>query len=66
MQLLMVLLQKSRLSWSKINENQNLFTIVDLNNAWVDANLKENQLKNLKAGQAVEIISDVNKNIMKV
>jgi membrane fusion protein (multidrug efflux system) len=45
----------------KINENQNLFTIVDLNNSWVDANLKENQLKNLKVGQSVEIISDVNK-----
>lgn len=45
----------------KINENQNLFTIVDLNNSWVDANLKENQLKNLKVGQSVEVISDVNK-----
>jgi len=45
----------------KINENQNLFTIIDLNNAWIDANLKENQLKNLKIGQEVEIVSDVNK-----
>lgn len=45
----------------KINENQNLFSIVDLNNAWIDANLKENQLKNLKIGQHVEIVSDVNK-----
>lgn len=45
----------------KINENQNLFSIVDLNNSWVDANLKENQLKNLKIGQSVEIVSDVNK-----
>lgn len=45
----------------KINANQNLFSIVDLNNAWVDANLKENQLKNLKIGQYVEIVSDVNK-----
>ena len=45
----------------KINENQNLFSIVDLKNSWVDANLKENQLKNLKIGQSVEIVSDVNK-----
>jgi membrane fusion protein (multidrug efflux system) len=45
----------------KINENQNLFSIVDLKNSWIDANLKENQLKNLKVGQSVEIVSDVNK-----
>jgi len=45
----------------KINQNQSLFSIVDLNNAWIDANLKENQLKNLKIGQHVEIVSDVNK-----
>lgn len=45
----------------KINENQSLFSIVDLNNSWIDANLKENQLQNLRIGQSVELVSDVNK-----
>lgn len=47
----------------KINANQSLFTIVDLKNSWVDANMKETQLKNLKLGQHVEITSDINKKV---
>lgn len=45
----------------KVSSNQNLLTIVDTMNSWVDANLKETQLKNLQLGQSVNIVSDINK-----
>lgn len=44
----------------KISPNQSLFTVIDEKNEWVDANLKESQLKNLKMGQEVLLKSDVN------
>lgn len=47
----------------RVSSNQNLLTIVDTQNSWVDANLKETQLKNLKLGQSVEIVSDINKKV---
>ena len=36
-----------------------LMTVVSLNDAWVDANFKENQLKNLRIGQTAELTADV-------
>lgn len=44
----------------KVAPNQNLFTVINLQNEWIDANLKESQLKEVKIGQEVELISDVN------
>lgn len=44
----------------KITVNQNLFVVIDEENEWVDANLKESQLKNIKIGQSVSLKSDVN------
>ncbi|WP_297487312.1 HlyD family secretion protein [uncultured Cetobacterium sp.] len=47
----------------EIKPGQELFTVVDLNNIWVNANLKETQLKDVKPGNPVEIKSDLNKKI---
>lgn len=58
-----IIAKRSIFLGQKVNESQNLFTIVDLNNSWIDANLKETQLKNLKIGQSVEITSDINKKV---
>lgn len=44
----------------KVSAGQVLFSIVDVAHEWVDANLKESQLKNIKPGQAVSLVSDVN------
>lgn len=44
----------------KISPSQELMTIIDLNNVWVDANLKETQMKDIKLGDEVELISDIN------
>lgn len=44
----------------KIAPNQTLFTVINQSNEWVDANLKESQLENVKIGQSVELKSDVN------
>ena len=40
--------------------NQAILVIVDLNNIWVDANLKETQMKDIKIGDKVELKSDIN------
>lgn len=46
----------------EINQNistgQNLLTLVSLSDIWVTANFKETQLRNMKAGQAVEVKVD--------
>lgn len=44
----------------RVSPNQPLFTVVDVNHEWVDANFKESQLKNIKVGQQVVMHSDVN------
>lgn len=44
----------------EVKAGQTLFTVVDLNNIWVEANFKETQLKDIKRGNPVEIKSDVN------
>lgn len=36
-----------------------LFAVVDLDDVWVEANFKENQLRNLHMGQPVEMTSDM-------
>ena len=52
--------KKSVYIGQKVSANQELLTIVDLGDIWVDGNLKENQLKNIKPGNPVELRSDVN------
>lgn len=46
----------------EINQNisvgQNLLTLVSLDDIWVTANFKETQLRNMKAGQSVEVKVD--------
>jgi membrane fusion protein (multidrug efflux system) len=41
-----------------IQEGQNLFTIVPLEQLWVEANYKETQIKNIAYGQSVEMVAD--------
>jgi len=57
-----IIAKKSVNIGQKVVPNQNLFTIIDEKNEWVDANLKESQLKKVKMGQEVSLISDVNGN----
>jgi membrane fusion protein, multidrug efflux system len=52
--------KKSVFVGQKITANQTLFSIINLDNEWIDANLKESQLKNVKPGQVVTLTSDVN------
>lgn len=49
----------------EIRAGQTLFTIVDLDNVWVEANFKETQLKHIRPGNIVEMESDVNGKIYK-
>lgn len=44
----------------KISPAQQLMSVVDLGKSWVDANLKETQLKNVQLGNEVELESDIN------
>lgn len=44
----------------KLMPNQVVMVVVDLNDIWVDANLKETQLKNLQIGNKVDLHSDLN------
>ena len=44
----------------QVKSGQTLFTVVDLNKTWVNANFKETQLKNIKPGNYAEIVSDLN------
>jgi membrane fusion protein, multidrug efflux system len=43
----------------RIQPGQTLMAIVPLGNVWVDANFKEVQLRNLRMGQAVTLVSDL-------
>ncbi|MFW2178078.1 MULTISPECIES: HlyD family efflux transporter periplasmic adaptor subunit [unclassified Moraxella] len=43
----------------KINAGTALMTIVPLHELWVDANFKESQLKDIRLGQTVTLISDI-------
>lgn len=55
-----IIAKKSVNIGQKITQNQSLFTVIDEQNEWVDANLKESQLKNIQIGQEVSLSSDVN------
>ena len=45
----------------EIAPSQELLTIINLENTWADVNLKETQMKNVKVGNKVTLVSDVNK-----
>lgn len=55
-----IIAKKSVNIGQKISSNQSLFTVIDEQNEWVDANLKESQLKKIQMGQEVSLTSDVN------
>ena len=44
----------------QVNPSQELLTIINLKDIWVDANLKETQMKNIKIGDRVKLKSDIN------
>lgn len=52
--------KKSVFLGQKISPSQELMTIIDLDNVWVDANLKETQMKDVKPGDEAELVSDIN------
>lgn len=52
--------KKSVYVGQRVSTNQELLSLVDLNDAWVDANFKESQLKHIQVGQKVDVESDVN------
>lgn len=45
----------------EVAPSQELLTIINLENTWADVNLKETQMKNVKVGNKVTLVSDVNK-----
>lgn len=45
----------------EVTPSQELLTIINLENTWADVNLKETQMKNVKVGNKVILVSDVNK-----
>lgn len=55
-----IIAQKQVELGQQVRAGQSLFTVVDLNNTWVNANFKETQLGNIKPGNYVEIVSDLN------
>lgn len=55
-----VVAKKSVFLGQQVAPSQQLMSIIDLNNIWVDANYKETQLKNIKIGNKVEVKSDLN------
>lgn len=55
-----VIAQKQVELGQQVKAGQTLFTVVDLNKTWVNANFKETQLGDIKPGNYVEIVSDLN------
>lgn len=55
-----VIAKKSIFIGQTVSPSQQLMSIINLNEIWVDANYKETQLKNIKAGDKAEIVSDIN------
>ena len=51
--------QRSVQLGQRITPGQPLLTVIALDDLWIDANFKENQLRNLRLGQPVEIESDL-------
>ena len=54
------IVKKSVFLGQQVNPSQELMTIINLKNIWVDANLKETQMKNIKIGDRVRMKSDIN------
>jgi membrane fusion protein (multidrug efflux system) len=44
---------------NSVQPGQQLMTVVPLHNLWIDANFKENQLRHIRIGQPVKIVSDL-------
>jgi membrane fusion protein (multidrug efflux system) len=44
---------------NSVQPGQQLMTVVPLYNLWIDANFKESQLRHIRIGQPVKIVSDV-------
>ncbi len=55
-----VIAQKQVELGQQVRAGQTLFTVVDLNSTWVNANFKETQLGDIKPGNSVKIVSDLN------
>ena len=55
-----IIAQKQVELGQQVKAGQTLFTVVDLNKTWVNANFKETQLGDIKPGNSVEITSDLN------
>ena len=51
--------QKALQPGQHVQPGQSLLSIIPLGTVWVDANFKENQLRNLRIGQPVEVKSDL-------
>jgi membrane fusion protein (multidrug efflux system) len=60
-----IVAKKSISIGQKIGNGHPLFSIIDLNNEWVEVNLKENQLKGLEVGNTVELKSSLNGKVYK-
>lgn len=56
-----IIAKKSISLGQKVGIGSPLFSVIDLNNEWVEVNLKENQMKNIKIGNTVELTSSLNK-----
>lgn len=53
------IVKKSVFLGQQVNPSQELMTIVNLKDIWVDANLKETEMRNVKIGDKVKMKSDV-------
>jgi len=51
--------QRSVQLGNSVQPGQQLMTVVPLHDLWIDANFKESQLRHIRIGQPVKIISDV-------
>ena len=56
-----VVAKKAIFLGQEVAPSQELLTIINLENTWADVNLKETQMKNVKIGNKVTLVSDVNK-----
>ncbi|WP_291254751.1 HlyD family secretion protein [Fusobacterium sp.] len=56
-----VVAKKAIFLGQEVAPSQELLTIINLENTWADVNLKETQMKNVKVGNKVTLVSDVNK-----
>ena len=56
-----VVAKKAIFLGQEVAPSQELLTIINLENTWADVNLKETQMKNVKVGNKVILVSDVNK-----